>query len=216
MRARLRQGSGGQAALLAILATLAVQQCTTTPPTAGPAQAAAAAPAVTPVLTVKELMEHIVDPTADWIFDAAVVDVSAAGISETQPKTDEDWLKVERGALLLAEASNLLKMKRAMAPPGTEAVPGEPGKPAPELSPAEIQAKIDADPARWDSHADQLRTVALASLPVIKKRDPEALFKIGTDIDNACESCHLEFWYPGDRPLVEAERQKRVTYESKR
>jgi hypothetical protein len=194
-----------------LLSLLALQQCTTTPPTgSAPVEQQ---PVMTPVLSVKELMEHVIDPTADWIFDAAVVDITPAGVAETQPKSDEDWLKVERGALLLAEASNLLKMPRAMAPPGTERPPADPGQPPPELSPAEIQAKIDMDPARWNGHADALRAVALASLPVIRTRDAEALFKIGNDIDNACEGCHLEFWYPGDKPLVDAQRNNRATYE---
>jgi hypothetical protein len=190
---------------------VALQQCTTTPPTASaPVQQEAV---MTPTLSVRELMEHIIDPTADWIFDAAVVDATAAGVAETRPVSDEDWLKVERGVLLLAEASNLLKMPRAMAPAGSEGPPAEPGKPAPELSPAEIQAKIDLDPSVWNSHADALRTAALASLPLIRTRNAEALFKIGTDIDDACEGCHLEFWYPGDKPLVEAGRRSRATYE---
>ena len=201
--------SRGAAAFVSILA---LQQCTTTPPTQSAPPPAAQA-VMTPVLSVRELMEHVIDPTADWIFDAAVVDITPTGVAETRPTSDEDWLKVERGALLLAEASNLLKMPRAMAPPGSEVTPAEPGKPAPELSPAEIQAKIDHDPALWNSHADGLRTAALASLPVIRTRNADALFKIGTQIDDACESCHREFWYPGDKPLVEAERRKRATYE---
>ena len=73
---------------------------------------------LTPVLSVRELMAHI-DPTADWIFDAAVVDVSATGTTVTAPVSDEDWLKVERGVLTLAEASNLLKMPRQVVPAGT-------------------------------------------------------------------------------------------------
>jgi hypothetical protein len=168
------------------------------------------------VLTVKELMEHVIDPTADWIFDAAVIDVSAKGVVETAPVTDEDWLKVERGALLLAESANLLKIPRAMAPPGTEAVSGVPGTPSPELSPEEIQARIDENPVQWDEHVDALRQTALDMLPVIRARQAEKLFDIGNALDNACESCHLEYWYPGDKKLVEADRQKTVTYQPPR
>ena len=80
------------------------------------APAVADARSFTPVLSVKELMEHIVDPIADWIFDAAVVDVSEKGTVETLPLTDEDWTRVERGALILAESANLLKMPRTMVP----------------------------------------------------------------------------------------------------
>jgi hypothetical protein len=180
-----------------------------------PAPAPASAPvdaALTPILSVKELMEHVIDPTADWIFDAAVVDVNTNGVKTMVPVTDEDWLKVERGALLLAESSNLLKMTRPMVPQGTSAAARAPGEPAPELSPAQIEAKIKADPAVWNRHADELRTVAVASLAPIRAHNTDALFQIGADIDRACESCHLEFWYPGDKKAVLEDQKKRVTY----
>ena len=150
----------------------------------------------TPVLSIRELMTHIIDPTADLIFDAAVVDVSSSGTTTTAPVSDDDWLKVERGILTLAEASNLLKMPRPVAPAGAKEEPADPGKPPPELPPAEIQGMIDRDRARWNQHADALRTVALASMALVKGRDPEALFKVGGDLDNACEACHLEVPVP--------------------
>ena len=164
-----------------------------------------------PVLSIRELMTHVIDPTADLIFDAAVVDVSSSGTTTTAPVSDEDWLKVERGILLLAESSNLLKMPRPVAPAGAEEEPVDPGQPPPELPPAEIQEMIDRGRARWNQHADTLRTVALASLALVKGRDPEALFKVGGDLDNACEACHLEYWYPGDKPIVERNRNSTVT-----
>ena len=193
----------------ALLVAAAIVSSCAPPP--APTATAAAAPAFEPVLSVKELMEHIIDPVADWIFDAAVVDVTAAGISETKPITDEDWLEVERGALTLAESSNLLKIHRPVAPAGAERV-SQPGEPAPELSTRDIQAKIDGDYARWEQHADQLRIAALEALAIAKKRDVEGLFDAGSIIDKACESCHLEYWYPGDRSLVEADAKKIVTF----
>ena len=173
--------------------------------------AAAEAPSFTPVLSVKELMEHIVDPIADWIFDAAVVDVSEKGTVETLPLTDEDWTRVERGALILAESANLLKMPRTMVPPGDESLKKQPG--GPELTPAEIEAKVKKDPALWAKHADGLREAALESLKVIKARDAQGLFNVGDKIDKACENCHLEYWYPGDKKAVLENQQKRVTYD---
>ena len=197
---------------LFIAAALAVASCTSAPDPPASASGASDEAALTPVLSVQELMEKIIDPTADWIFDAAVVDVSAQGTVETKPISDEDWLRVERGALLLAEASNLLKMPRHMVPPGTPVDAGNGGANAPELSPAEIEAKVNKNRALWNTHADQLRIVALDSLRAVKARDPEALFKVGSDIDRACENCHLEYWYPGDRKAVLAEQRSRVTY----
>ncbi len=156
-------------------------------------------------------MAHVIDPTATAIFDAAVVDVSTAGTTTTIPVSDEDWLKVERGLLLLAESSNLLKMPRQVAPADAppEALP--PGAPEAELSPAQIQKMIDGDRTGWNDRADGIRRVALASMMLIKGRDPESLFKVGGDIHNACEACHLEYWYPGDKAIVQSIQESTVT-----
>lgn len=207
----IRSSSARTVPALAVIVLL-LAQCTSRPAPAPPPDTSATSP-LTPVLSVKELMEHIVDPTADWIFDAAVINVTTKGVEEIVPRTDEEWLHVERGAMILAEASNLLKMPRSMAPAGTAgATPLKPGEPAPELSPAEIEAKVNANRDLWNKHADELRTIALVSLAVAKKRDVDGLFQVGSDIDRACENCHLEFWYPGDKEAVLADQKKKVTY----
>jgi len=196
------------------VAALASQQCSSKPAATTNA-ATPAAPSLdsslAPTLSVKELMEHIIDPTADAVFDAAVVDVTAKGIVETKPLTDDDWLKVERAGLLLAESMDLLKIPRQMAPP---AQPTQPHKGAePELPPEQIQAKVDQNRALWNKYADRLREAALGSVKVARMRDFEALFTAGSEIDKACEACHLEYWYPGDRKLVEQQQNNRVTYD---
>ena len=117
----------------------------------------------------------------------------------------------ERGALILAESANLLKMPRTMVPADDKSLNKGPG--GPELTPAEIEAKVKKDPAAWNQHADGLRTAALESLKIIKTRDPEGLFKAGDKIDKACETCHLEYWYPGDKNAVLENERKTVTYE---
>jgi hypothetical protein len=161
-----------------------------------------------PVLTVQELMEHIIDPQADYVFEAVSVDVGPKGAVETKPTTDEDWTRIERGAWVLAEASNLLKMSRKMAPEHVKR-PGGPG--APELSPVEIEAKVQANPQLWASHADLLRAEALKVIEIVKARNADKLFNAGSELDAACEGCHLDFWYPGDRKAV-IENRNSTTY----
>jgi hypothetical protein len=167
--------------------------------------AAALAP-LTPVLSVKELMQHVVDPQADLAFDAVSVDVTPTGVVETVPTTDDDWTRIERGMWVLAEASNLLKMPRKMAPDGDVNI--EPG--GPELTPSQIEAKVKEQPALWRSHADQLRTEAMKIVDIVKARDAQKLFDAGSALDRACEGCHLDFWYPGDREAVQTDRESRV------
>jgi hypothetical protein len=162
------------------------------------------------VVSVKELMENIIDPQADFVFEAVAVDVTEKGTTEIRPTTDDDWLKVQRGAITLLEASNLLKMPRRIAPLDDRTPPGGPG--APELSPDEIQAKVDKDRTSWNTHADRLRDEAAKVLEIVKARNADRLFAAGTDLDRACENCHLDYWYPGDRAAVERDRNSRATF----
>ena len=70
-------------AVVLFIGALASQHCTSKPTSATTTAATPAAPSLdsslAPTLSVKELMEHIIDPTADWIFDAAVIDISHKG-----------------------------------------------------------------------------------------------------------------------------------------
>ena len=209
----LRRTSGGRGlALLALLwlGGMAFQQCASQP--VAEAQKNPWAADLKPSLTIKELMEQFIDPTSDFVFDAVVFDVSDKGTTETAPANDEEWAKVERGAWQLAESANLLMIPRNAEPPGA-AQPRKPGEPAPQLSGPEIDAKINADRPKWNRFADGLRVASLNALKSVKARKSEAVLDAGTEIDRACEACHLEYWYPGDRPAVQADLNKKVTFD---
>src|SRR5215218_10929119 len=97
---------------LAGVALFIAAACTQAPPPP-------AAPPFRVTATIKDLMDSEVDPSADFIWESVATVVSAAGIEERQPKTDEEWTKVRRSAITLLEATNLLMMEgRAVAKPG--------------------------------------------------------------------------------------------------
>ena len=164
-----------------------------------------------PVVSVKELMRYTIDPISDNIFDAVTYESTKKGVKEVFPKTDEDWEKVKIGAVTLAEAIYLLKLPRPFAPAGD--VNNSTGPNPPELSPAQIQAKVDADPVLWDAKIQALRNVALSVMEIADKRDTKELFEAGETLDKACEACHLEYWYPGDRKAVEEDERQRARFE---
>ena len=60
------------------------------------------APAFKPVATVKQLMEALIIPASDQIFQLA-----AEG-----PKTSDEWTAVRNSAIVLAESGNLLMIGR--------------------------------------------------------------------------------------------------------
>jgi hypothetical protein len=92
--------------------------------------------------------------------------------------------------------------------PANDNVPKNPG----ELPPDEVEKHIRADRAKWLMHVNGLRAEAQRVFDIVEKRDADALFDIGSDSDKACESCHLEYWYPGDRDAVLKDRASTVSY----
>ena len=95
-----------------------------------------------PVGSILEIMLGVVDPTADFIFESVSVVVTAAGSKETQPRTEEEWLAVRNNALILAEAGNLLKMPRPVAPTqGDQGCRVRASRPD-DLSPAQIEVLL--------------------------------------------------------------------------
>ena len=73
---------------LLVLTALATAQCTRPAEAPVPVSPTAAQMGLTPVLTIQELMEHLIDPVADYIFDAVGADVTAKGVVETKPETE--------------------------------------------------------------------------------------------------------------------------------
>src|SRR5580693_1119823 len=62
-----------------------------------------------PEATIKDIMDSMVDPSADVLWESVATIVSAAGIEERQPRTDDEWKTVHRNAVILVEATNLLR-----------------------------------------------------------------------------------------------------------
>jgi len=189
-----------------ILIGIVISACSSKPAPAS-SQAESAAPPrpalwgdLKPVVSVKELMRDMLDPAADNIFDAVKSVSTRNGTVDTLPRTDADWEKIRIGAVTLAEGVYLLKIPRPFAPSGDEN--NSSGPEATELSPAQIKAKLDADPVLWNAKIEALRNVGLEVLEIVKKKDAGELWDAGDNLDQACEACHLEYWYPGDKALL--------------
>jgi hypothetical protein len=207
---------GGRLVALAgwlFVGVLTWAQCSGPPPSERPV-APAAAPLfgeMRPVVSVKELMANMIDPIADNIFDAVWSDATVKGIVDHEPRTDEDWDKVKTGAVTLAEGIYLLKVPRPFTPAGD--VNNSTGPNPPELSPLQISEKLNKDPVLWQAKIEALRNAALEVLEIVKKKDTQALFEASGDLDEACEACHLEYWYPGDKAAALEFKRARVTFE---
>jgi hypothetical protein len=179
--------------VLVLCAAAAAASCQARQPE--PAAPAAGTPTYTTTATIKDIMLHIVDPAGDMVWDAVATVVDKGGLHETVPTTDEDWFKVRSGVIMLIEASNLLIVPgRAMARPGEKSI-----APGVELEPAEMEVLVNKDREGWNRRAKDLHDISVKVLEVVEKKNAQALFDIGEDLDKACENCHRAYWYPNEK-----------------
>ena len=167
-----------------IASALAVAACSPS------GQASQADKPFTVTTSIKELMESMIDPSADALWEAVAVISTREGVENRHPRTDEEWKALRSHAITLLETTNLLVMEgRRAAPIGTRAVDGE-------LSPEEIDRRISTSRAAFIQYAQALRAPTLKALAAIDRRDADELLAIGGEIDAVCEACHVTFWYP--------------------
>src|SRR5262245_6866676 len=155
--------------------------------------------------TVKDIMDSLVDPGSDYLWDSVETIVSAKGTEEKAPHTDEEWKQVRNHAIMLLESTNLLQVPgRHVAKQGEKA-----DDPKVELGPDQIEELINKDRASWIKYAHGLHDATMEAFKAIEKKDSEGLLDAGDGIDNACEKCHLQYWYPNERKPESAPSQRK-------
>jgi hypothetical protein len=147
-----------------------------------------------PTATIKDIMDSMVDPNADFVWNSVATIVDAEGEHERFPQTDEEWKELRRHTVTLLEATNLLLIPgRHIARPGEKAE-----NPKVELGPEEIEDLVNKDRASWIRLAYGLHDSVAVALKAVDARDKEGIMSAGEGIDKACESCHQKYWYPND------------------
>jgi hypothetical protein len=141
------------------LSLLIVAGCEAPPPPPPPP-----APPYTTTLSLKQVMEWVIDPAADVIWDSVKTVITEKGTQEIAPKTDADWDKVRDGAATLMEASNTLMI--------------------------EGRAR---DKKEWMTAARRLGDAANEALKAAQAKNTETLFNEGGNIYKACAACHSKY-----------------------
>ena len=117
-----------------------------------------------PVASVEELMEGTVQPAAERYWQSVSTTISAAGIEEKFPKTDEEWEAVWGGAMTIAESGNLLMM------------------------PSRVR-----EDAEWTRLSTALVDIGVEAAKAARSRNPETVLEVGEKVYNVCTECHMKF-----------------------
>ena len=144
-----------------------------------------------PAATFQEIMDSVVDPSSDYIWNAVSSRIDAKGLHENKPRNAAQWHEFRRRAIALAEAANLI------AVPGRRAARGDRTAESNEPLPvAEIQGRLDRQHDQLVGFAGALRDVSMKLVDAADKQDLAAVTELGGTLDGVCEACHLVFWYP--------------------
>jgi hypothetical protein len=157
--------------------------------------------------TIKDIMDSMVDPSGQFVFESIQEIADEHGIREKAPETAEEWQEVRKRLLVLLEAPNLLTMDgRRVARPGEKS-----SNPQVENEPEAIQKLLDADRPSFIRRARKLQDAAALAIGAVDAKNKDALFKAIDGIDKACETCHLHYWYPNDQRAREAAKEEGIT-----
>jgi hypothetical protein len=121
-------------------------------------------PPFKPVADNKLLMQAVVDPNADIIWEAVKTIDSPAGTEEIRPKNNEEWAAVRNAAVALAESGNLMML-----------VP---------------RAK---DGGEWMKRAQEMIDTGEKAIRAAEAKNAEQLFTVGGDIYDSCSNCHRQY-----------------------
>ena len=104
--------------------------------------------------TTAEIMRWMIYPTSNDIFN----------VQRAVPKDDFEWEKLERSALTMAEAGNLLM----------------------------IGSRVK-DQGDWIKDSKMLVDVGIVALKLAKAKDADALAALNEDLNTACTTCHQAY-----------------------
>jgi hypothetical protein len=125
---------------------------------------AAPPPPFKPVADTKLLMQSVVDPSADEIWDSVRTIITAEGTEEIRPRTNDEWTAVRNHAVALAESGNLMMM---------------------------VPRARDGD--EWMKRARELVDTSERAIRAAEAKNADDLFTAGGDIYQSCSNCHQQY-----------------------
>ena len=130
----------------------------------GCANAPPAAIPFKPVASISVLMNAVLEPAAEIVWASVGTLVTAEGIEEFEPRTDDEWTAVRNAAVVVTESGNLLMM--------------------------EGRARDTGD---WITFSQALVEIGARAVEAAEAQDTDAVFQVGGDIYNICAGCHLQY-----------------------
>ena len=117
-----------------------------------------------PVADVGQLMVTILEPAADFYWDAVGTIIDFSGTLEIAPSSDEEWELVRNAAYVMAESGNLLMME---------------GR--------------GANDEAWRAMSLAMVQVGQLAIEAAEAKNTDAVFDAGAEVYAVCSACHAAY-----------------------
>ena len=155
-----------------------------------------------PAPTFHEVMKDEVDKNADELWDISNKAIGERAGIDPAKMTDQRW----EDLAAKADAVQLAALKIAAMDPLVVAKPGvkisDEGIPGGHTA-AQVQARFDRNPQKLRDMANVLAAHTRDLAAAARAHDAARTGALVDQLDPVCEGCHLEFWYPDQKALVE-------------
>jgi len=121
-------------------------------------------PAIPPVATVKQIMNAIVLPNANVIYNAVGSSITGTKFEEFAPKNDKEWAAVGDSAAAIVESGNMLLAGNRLI-----------------------------DKREWLSYTQRFIAAGKAALAAADQKKPDGIFTAGGDLNETCDACHDKY-----------------------
>jgi cytochrome c556 len=154
--------------------------------------------------TLHEVMKNEVDTRADDVWAVGNKHMTEDAGLNGATMTDADWTKLASAATSLQQAALDLA---ALPAPIVVVKPG--AKIAYEDtswgdSAKSVQHNVDQDQQGVRDLANSLAQHMADLAAAANKHDAVAAGKLDNELDGVCESCHVKYWYPSQRALIDS------------
>jgi hypothetical protein len=121
-------------------------------------------PAPVAVATMKQIMNAIVLPNANVIYNAVGTTIIGTKVEETVPKNDKEWEAVGDSAAAIVESGNML-----------------------------LAGDRLIDKREWLSFTQRFIAAGKAALEAANQKKPEGVLAAGGDLNETCDACHDKY-----------------------
>ncbi|HTN14294.1 MAG TPA: hypothetical protein VL094_05775 [Sphingomonadaceae bacterium] len=155
-----------------------------------------------PEKTVHEMMIERIDPDADAIWEIGNAAIDDQASIDPALMDEQTWAELAKASKRMAiHAAVLAKLDPlTVTRPGVKiADEGMEGAPTPQ----QIQGHLDRDADVFRALAVALGDHSTELAAAATAHDATATGRLINEMDGVCESCHLEFWYPEQKAIIE-------------